>query len=234
MRSGCVTGRSIWLAAGPFCTLIVAAGLLAAAEPALVVVPERIELEGNFARVQILALRPKADGAPDERSEDLTTQATYESSDVGVATVSGSGQVLAVGNGEAKITVAAGDGRKEVPVVVRGIATEPEIGFSESIRPILNKAGCAMAACHASQHGKGGFKLSVFGYDPDKDREAMVRDGISRRADFVEPERSLLLLKPTMQTPHGGGKRLEKGSVDYQILLAWIAAGGPGPRKTDP
>src|SRR4029450_10428959 len=47
-------------------------------------------------------------------------------------------------------------------------------------------------------------------------------------------ERSLLLLKPTMQTPHGGGKRLEKGSVDYQVLLAWIAGGAPAPRKNDP
>ena len=46
----------------------------------------------------------------------------------------------------------------------------------------------------------------------------MVRDSLQRRADFVEPEKSLLLLKPTMQVPHGGGKRLEKGSVDYQIL----------------
>ncbi|HMC10668.1 MAG TPA: DUF1549 domain-containing protein, partial [Pirellulaceae bacterium] len=61
----------------------------------------------------------------------------------------------------------------------------------------------------------------------------MARDAVSRRADFVEPEQSLLLLKPTMQMPHGGGKRLEKGSVDYQILLTWIAGGAAGPRKND-
>jgi hypothetical protein len=97
----------------------------------------------------------------------------------------------------------------------------------------LNKAGCAMAACHASQHGKGGFKLSVFGFDPDQDRAAMAREAISRRIDSVDPERSLLLLKPTMQMAHGGSKRLEKGSVDYQIFLAWIAGGAPPRGKND-
>src|SRR5204862_3194033 len=142
-------------------------------------------------------------------------------------------QLLAVGNGETKITVAVNESRVEVPVTVRGVVEQPHVGFSESIRPILNKAGCAMAACHAAQHGKGGFKLSVFGFEPEKDRDAMARDAVSRRADFVEPEQSLLLLKPTMQMPHGGGKRMEKGSVDYQILLAWIAGGAAGPRKND-
>ena len=41
-----------------------------------------------------------------------------------------------------------------------------------------------MAACHAAQHGKGGFKLSVFGFEPDKDREAMVRDSLAAAGRF--------------------------------------------------
>jgi len=74
----------------------------------------------------------------------------------------------------------------------------------------------------------------VFGFEPDKDRQAMVRDSLARRVDFVEPEKSLLLLKPTMQTPHGGGKRIGKGSVEYQVLFAWIAGGAPAPAKEEP
>lgn len=201
--------------------------------PLLVVVPDRVELEGSFARAQLLAVRPTADGTVNERSDDLTTQAIYESSDPAVVKVSREGQLVGVANGEAEITVSANDARAKVPVTVRGVTDQPHVGFSEAIRPILNKAGCAMAACHASQHGKGGFKLSVFGFEPEKDRDAMVRDGIGRRADFVEPEKSLLLLKPTMQTPHGGGRRLESGSVDYQILRAWIVDAAPPPQKND-
>src|SRR5262245_8003221 len=196
----------------------------------LVVTPARVVLEGNFSRAQLLVTR----GQPELRSQDETAAARYESSDAAIVRVSGAGELVAVGNGAAKVTVSFGDARSEVPVEVSGVAEQPSVRFSEQITPILNKAGCAMAACHASQHGKGGFKLSVFASEPDKDRLAMVRDAQQRRADFVEPERSLLLLKPTMQTPHGGGKRLEKGSVDYQVLLAWLKCGAPGPQKGDP
>src|SRR5439155_4640851 len=72
-----------------------------------------------------------------------------------------------------------------------------------------------------------------FGFEPEKDRDAMVREGSGRRVDLVDPARSLILLKPTMQTPHGGGRRFEKGSVDYQLLLAWTTGGAPAPTKND-
>src|SRR5262249_30618203 len=97
------------------------------------------------------------------------------------------------------------------------------------VMPILAKAGCNAGACHASQYGKGGFKLSVFGYAPDEDHFAIVRDRMGRRVSFAEPAESLFLLKPTAAVPHGGGRRFETGSVDYQVLKHWIASGAPGP-----
>ncbi len=202
-----------------------------AQSPALVVAPERVLLRGNFARAQLVV--SLADQSSDASSPDVTSQAKFASSDEAVAAVSATGQVMARGNGETVITVTADGKSANVPVIVEGVDEHPQICFSEQITPILNKAGCAMAACHAAQHGQGGFKLSVFASEPDKDRLAMVKGAEQRRADFVEPEKSLLLLKPTMQTPHSGGKRLEKGSVDYQILLAWLQCGAPGPQKDD-
>src|SRR5579859_2962662 len=95
--------------------------------------------------------------------------------------------------------------------------------------PILSKAGCNAGACHASQYGKGGFKLSVFGFDPDQDYHAITRDSFRRRVSFFNPEESLVLLKPTLGMPHEGGRRLVKGSADYEILRRWIAAGAPRP-----
>lgn len=90
-----------------------------------------------------------------------------------------------------------------------------------------------MAACHAAQYGQGGFKLSVFGFDPDQDRAAMARDSLGRRTNLLQPEQSLLVMKPTGEMPHGGGKRLCKDSVDHQILCSWIAGGAPGPSKDE-
>lgn len=210
------------------------ASAFAQADGPIVVTPAEVQLSGNFARAQLVVSRPQADGQIGPRSDDLTAQASYSSSDPAIVTVSSAGQLLAVADGQAKIAVSLGESKHEVSVTVAGVIPQPAIHFSRDIRPILTKSGCAMAACHAAQHGKGGFKLSVFGFEPEKDREAMVRDSQARRVTFVDPEQSLLLLKPTMQTPHGGGKRLEKGSVDYQVLLAWINGGAPGPAKDEP
>src|SRR5262249_27342807 len=46
-----------------------------------------------------------------------------------------------------------------------------------------------------------------------------------RRLDLLRPDDSLILLKATGRVPHGGGRRTEVGSTDYQVLRAWIAGG---------
>jgi len=200
----------------------------------LLIAPAEIQLDGNFSRTQLVITEPSADGSLTDRSHDLTGQVVFASADPMIATVSPAGEVLAGKDGQTTITVTRGDSQRDVPVTVSGVVEHPIVRFGTDIRPILNKAGCAMAACHAAQHGKGGFKLSVFGFEPEKDRQAIARDSLARRVDFVEPERSLLLLKPTMQAPHGGGKRFAKGSVEYRVLLAWIAGGAPAPTRDEP
>ncbi|MFO0870657.1 MAG: DUF1553 domain-containing protein [Pirellulales bacterium] len=209
-------------------------GSLAAAEPVTFTIqPAEVRLQGNFARAQLLVTQSDPAGAVDARSADLTGTAQFASSDPAVVTVSPTGQLLAIHDGAARISVAVNGATREVPVIVEGVLEQAKVGFTEQIRPILNKSGCAMAACHASQHGKGGFKLSVFGSDPDLDHRAMVRDLIQRRIDPVRPENSLVLLKPTMQMPHGGGRPLDKHSLEYQVFLAWLRGGAPGPTKED-
>lgn len=196
----------------------------------LEVLPAKVQLDGNFSRVQ-LVVRAIPEKASVESAKDLTHSATYKSSDAKIVTVSESGQLLAVENGEAVVSVTANGQTVPVPVTVSGVNETPEIEFDQHITPILSRAGCNMGACHASQYGKGGFVLSVFGFEPDKDREAIVRDRQSRRVNLLDVERSLFLLKPTMQVPHGGGKRLDKDSVDYQILSAWLKNGAVAPPK---
>ncbi|PYV09705.1 MAG: hypothetical protein DMG07_22560, partial [Acidobacteria bacterium] len=55
-----------------------------------------------------------------------------------------------------------------------------------------------------------------------------------RRINRAEPDKSLLLRKPSFQMPHGGGFVLDPKSDDYRRLRDWIAAGAPkgsgGPR----
>ena len=105
-----------------------------------------------------------------------------------------------------------------------GAAGTP-VSFVRDIVPVLTKAGCANSNCHGSIRGRSGFKLSLFGYDPDLDFEAITRANKGRRISRTMPEKSLLLLKPTLQIPHGGGVRSQKDFTEYATLLSWLRQG---------
>jgi hypothetical protein len=128
----------------------------------------------------------------------------------------------------------SGDQQVRIPVTVSGVVAHPVVPFREFVSPVLSHAGCNQGACHASQFGKGGFVLSVVGFDPDKDWTSMVRDREGRRVNPMSPEESLLLKKPMMALPHGGGQRLWKNSLDHQILLAWLRSGVTRPKAEEP
>ncbi len=71
------------------------------------------------------------------------------------------------------------------------------VEFTNHVQAILSKAGCNMGACHGALAGKGGFRLSLSGYDAQSDHFTTTQEDRSRRIDLNYPERSLLLLKPT-------------------------------------
>lgn len=101
------------------------------------------------------------------------------------------------------------------------------VTFLRDVAPILNKAGCTSGPCHGAAKGKNGFKLSLRGYDPQFDYEALLYDLSGRRFNRAEPGRSLMLAKPAQIVPHGGGLRFEKDSDYYKIIYRWIAQGVP-------
>lgn len=231
---GCATACATLLLATASLTANPTAAV--AADGPFRILPAEVTLQGNFARTQLQVLRPTGGpaGAVDDRSDDLTRAAKFESSNPGIVTVDATGRLLAVANGAAEVKVFAEGTTVAVPVKVDGVLPDAQIGFAEHVSPLLSKLGCNMGACHASQYGKGGFVLSVFGFEPEKDREAIARDQQQRRVNMLTPENSLFLLKPTMQVAHGGGRRLEKDSVDFQVLTSWIKAGAPKPLPTAP
>jgi hypothetical protein len=101
----------------------------------------------------------------------------------------------------------------------------PEVDFERHVASLLGTMGCNSGACHGSFQGKGGFRLSLFGYAPDQDFLALTREGQGRRVDTTDPDRSLLLLKATAQVPHGGGRRFGRDSWQYRVIREWIAHG---------
>src|SRR3977135_25090 len=103
----------------------------------------------------------------------------------------------------------------------------PRVTFLRDVAPILNKVGCPSGTCHGAAKGKNGFKLSLRGYDPQFDYEALLYDLSGRRFNRAEPARSLMLAKPTQPVGHGGGLRFDIGSGYYKTIYNWIAQGVP-------
>jgi hypothetical protein len=92
------------------------------------------------------------------------------------------------------------------------------------VLPLMGRLGCNGRACHGSFQGQGGLRLSLFGYDFKADFEALAK-GDNPRVDTEAADDSLVIQKPTLGTPHKGGKRFELGTWQHRILKNWIEAG---------
>ena len=101
--------------------------------------------------------------------------------------------------------------------------------FQRHVVPLLGKLGCNGRACHGSFQGRGGFRLSLFGYDFESDHEEL-----SGRSDSETPADSLMLQKPLAKIDHEGGKRFESNSWQHRLLLNWVKADTPGRPKEAP
>ncbi|HWB95410.1 MAG TPA: DUF1549 domain-containing protein, partial [Bryobacteraceae bacterium] len=187
----------------------------------LVVEPGNPLLFGKDSRQQLVVVLRYSDGT----EEDVTSKTRFSSARPSVAEVDTAGIVTAKGNGGAEIR-ASYAGRQAVTTALVQRAENPTPpSFSGDILPVLTKAGCNGGSCHGALNGQNGFKLSLFGYDPSADYEMIVHKHDGRRLNLADAEKSLLLRKPTFDVPHGGGKRLKKGSTDYSALLDWIRSG---------
>jgi len=121
--------------------------------------------------------------------------------------------------------------------VAGSFSTRAEVSFRREVMAVLSKAGCNAGMCHGNQNGKAEFKLSLRGEDPEFDYNVLTRDAFGRRTNPQEPDRSLILLKPTGQIAHEGGQRFKADSPEFKILREWIAGGlrsdlTDGPRIT--
>jgi len=151
---------------------------------------------------------------------DVTAQCSFELANPSMAKVSAAGVVTALADGKSSLTIRCNSDRLVVPVTVTAALEEPKPSFVKDVVPIFTMAGCAGSNCHGSIRGQAGFKLSLFGYEPDLDYQA-----IQARIDREHPEQSLLLRKPTFQVSHGGGVRFTTASLEYRSILEWIGSG---------
>ncbi len=106
--------------------------------------------------------------------------------------------------------------------------------FQQHVVPLLGRLGCNGRSCHGSFQGRGGFRLSLFGYDFKMDHGGLTAKATSEnglRIDRSSPGESLILQKPSPAIDHEGGQRFKPGSWEHNLLLRWVEASTKGVRE---
>lgn len=185
----------------------------------LSIVPSEIRLNGQLEDHQVLVLMEASNS-----HKDATRKATIISENQNVAVVR-NGRIYPKSNGTATVTASVEGMTAHSTVTVTNFEYKRPISFHSDVLAALTKAGCNMGACHGSPSGKGGFRLSLRGYDPKLDLETLRGEFFNRRSNILDPNESLLLQKPLMQVAHGGGQRIKKADAVHSVIHGWISEG---------
>jgi len=190
----------------------------------ITLLPPRIRLGGPNAGHRVIVLGTTKRG----KTVDLTGRVKLVTGSLRVA-AAGGGRVAARGDGKTALVAQFGDLTARGSVVVEDTGGPAHYSFRNDVVPVLARLGCSAGTCHGANSGKGGFRLSLRGYAPEQDFAWITRQFSGRRITREAPEASLLLRKPLMETPHGGGRALARGSAEHRTLLGWLREGAPGP-----
>ena len=142
-----------------------------------------------------------------------------------VGQISPEGRFSPLQSGQGRIVGELAGRRLEIPAEVAPSVDDYVPSFIRDVTPVLSRAGCNAGTCHGAAKGKNGFKLSLRGYDPILDHRALTDDLASRRINTASPGDSLMLLKPTADVPHQGGRVFEPDTPYYRTIRRWIAEG---------
>ncbi len=190
--------------------------------------PPAVHLNTKLGRQQFIVVATRADGV----TQDVTARTTATLADAKIAKLDGT-TLSPLADGQTTLNVSFQNVQAAVPVFVKGAATDRPISFKLDVMPVFTRTGCNVGSCHGAARGKDGFRLSLFGFDPDGDYFRLTREIGARRINLAVPAESLLLEKGAGQVPHTGGKRFEPQSEYYQTLNHWLEAGA-AKDATDP
>ena len=184
------------------------------------VFPAEVNLKFLRDRQSLVCRFTEANGV----HRNVTTEAKFTLADAALAKVE-NGTVLPLADGATVLKVEYQGQTVEVPVKVETVKEDQAVSFRNDVMPVFMRNGCNSGGCHGASRGKDGFRLSLFGYNPEGDYFNLTREQIGRRINLALPEASMLLTKCDGEAPHTGGKLFAKESESYQNILRWLEAG---------
>jgi hypothetical protein len=205
-------------------SLICASPVLLQAAPKLEVFPDSVHLRHKTDQQSFVVRVIQDNGI----HLDVTSEAAISLED-GSKAVLDKNVLKPKAEGSTKLKIEWKGLSSTLPVQVENPGVDRPVSFRLDVMPVFMKAECNR--CHGAARGQDGFKLSLWGFDPDADHFRITREIPGRRVNLAVPEESLLLTKSDGEAAHTGGKRFEKGSPLYHTMLNWLKAGAPDDPK---
>src|SRR4030095_8715837 len=147
--------------------------LVAAAPPALRLVPAETTLSGAAATQRFVVLAKGVDGL----ERDVTSQCRFTTKNTSTIVVELEGRVTGLADGDAILRVVYQGGVAEATVRVRDVRHPRASTFAWDVEAVLTRNGCNGAGCHGGVKGRGGLKLSLHGSDPREGHDWVVKGG---------------------------------------------------------
>ena len=219
MRFWPISKPAVWLLA---VTTALLPGATANAIEELRFEPLPIHLEGPGSSQRFIVTAVAATG--DET--DATATCDVVPLNENILSVNGA-RIVGQAQGTAKISLHCDGASTTVEIRVGAGAKRMEVDFARDVLSVLTTKGCNGSSCHGSPAGQNGFKLSLYGADPQADHRTIVERDEGRWVDLKLPENSLLLAKPSFRIAHGGGHLMTPESDEYQTLFRWLEQGAP-------
>jgi hypothetical protein len=196
---------------------------------ALNVYPPDISLNTKLDLQRFIVVATREDGV----TLDVTSQAKIKLADSALCRQENN-VLLPKADGRTTLAAEFQGLTAEASVAVKDASADRPISFQLDVMPVFMRGGCNTGSCHGAARGKDGFRLSLFGFDPQGDYYRITREIGFRRINLASPPDSLLIEKSTGTVPHTGGKRFAIDSEYCQALLRWLEAGAPNDAETPP
>jgi hypothetical protein len=193
----------------------------------LEIFPEKLALETKRDQHQVVVMATFADAT----TRDVTRFAGLRVADGKLASLEGDILKPLADGGTTELVASIGGQTVKAPLEVRGGHKDRAVSFQLDVMPIFLRGGCNAGGCHGAARGKDGFRLSLFGFDPQGDYVRLTREMVGRRINLAIPDESTLVEKAVGAVPHSGNQCYTPESRYNQIILEWIGSGAPADAK---
>ena len=211
-------------------TFLLAASAMAEGQiTGVAVYPPDINLNTSADLQRFIVVATRDDGV----TLDVTQQAAIKLADPKLCRLE-KNVLFPQADGQTKLEIEYQGFQTAASVAVKDAAAERPISFQLDVMPVFMRGGCNTGSCHGAARGKDGFRLSLFGFDPQGDYYRLTREIGTRRINLASPADSLLIEKVTGTVPHTGGKRFAPDSEYNQTLLRWLEGGALNDPKPTP